>query len=144
MVIYGRQSLTLTHSDGRSNIPSLKSSSPFCRKDCPLQTTPGLIAFAAVTVGFHFVSLTFWFLTSALCEARFILSDDDSWPSTGVGAKSSIDYGDAFNTYKRFIIIGRHKEESRRSIELLFQRWDAEHQEKGGWTWSHPGCSRYL
>jgi hypothetical protein len=60
------------------------------------------------------------------CEARFILSDDDSWPSTGVGPKSSIDYGDAFNAYKRFIIIGRHKEESRRSIELLFQRWDDE------------------
>jgi hypothetical protein len=124
VVIYGRQALTLKHSDGRRNIPSLKNTSPFSRKDCPLQTTPGLIAFAAVVVGFHFVSLSFWFLTSAFCEARFILSDDESWPSTGVGPKSSIDYGDAFNTYKRFIIIGRHKEESRHSIALLFQRWD--------------------
>lgn len=126
MVIYGRQSLVLKHSDGRPNIPSLKNSSPFFRKDCPLQTTPGLIAFAAVAVSFHFASLIFCFLTSAFCEARFILSDDDSWPSSGVGPKSAIDYGDAFNTYKRLIIIGRHKEQSRHSIELLFQRWDDE------------------
>ena len=54
MVIYGRQALTLKHSDGRPNFPSLKSSSPFFQKDCSLQTTPGLTAFAAIAVDFHF------------------------------------------------------------------------------------------
>ncbi|KAF8812140.1 hypothetical protein BYT27DRAFT_7207977 [Phlegmacium glaucopus] len=107
VVIYGKQALVLKHTDGRLNFPSLKSNSPFSRKDCPLQTTAGLIAFAAIAV-------------------RFILSDDETWPSTGVGPKSSINYGDTFNTYKHFLIVGHHKEESRRSIELLFQRWDAE------------------